>query len=132
MSFAVVERQHRLHRLERQRIILRKPLRPFRAVGNQVIRPDVVLFNEMLPRSALSRYQVELDKGFDLVVSIGTSSVFPYITAPIQQAVREGVPTVEINPGESSISSLVDVHLPLEAAKALEDIAERMTSEPQL
>jgi len=41
------------------------------------------------------------------------------IAAPVQRAARLGIPTVEINPGESEVSSLVDVRLPLGAADAL-------------
>ena len=66
-------------------------------------RPDasnVVLFGEELPASALLRLEHALDAGFDLVCSVGTTSVFPYIAAPVYWARRVGVPTVEINPGE--------------------------------
>ena len=41
------------------------------------IRPDVVLFEEMLPAEAIASMQRELRRGFDAVVSIGTSGCFP-------------------------------------------------------
>ena len=41
------------------------------------VRPDVVLFGETLPSEAVRTYERELRRGFDLVVSVGTTSVFP-------------------------------------------------------
>ncbi|MCA9684579.1 MAG: NAD-dependent protein deacylase, partial [Myxococcales bacterium] len=38
-----------------------------------VIRPDVILFGEMLPSAAITTLGRELDQGFDAVISIGTS-----------------------------------------------------------
>lgn len=84
-----------------------------------MIRPDVVLFGEMLPEGAISRLQQLLDQGIDLVVSIGTSSVFPYIAGPVVWASQEGRPTVEINPGETSVSPYVSHPLRVRAAEAL-------------
>jgi len=60
----------------------------------------VVLFGEMLPMHAVNRLYEELEQGFDLVFSIGTTSVFPYIAGPVMEAKRIGIPTVEINPGQ--------------------------------
>src|SRR5262245_24095661 len=64
-----------------------------------IVRPEVVLFGERLPRDAVAALEHELDRGFDLVVSIGTTSVFPYIAAPVVVARRAQCDTVEINPG---------------------------------
>ncbi len=64
----------------------------------------------------------ELDDGFDLVFSIGTSSVFSYIAEPVRMAAQFGRPTVEINPGVSEVSDLVDVKLTMGAAPALDAI----------
>lgn len=89
-----------------------------------MMRPAVVLFDEMLPEEATTRLQRELSCGFDLYVSIGTSSLFPYIISPILSAHRSGLPTIEINPAiETEISQLVTVHLPMRAAEALEAVA---------
>ena len=94
---------------------------------NAMIRPRVVLFEEMLPVNEIERFQYEFDngRGFDLVVSIGTSAMFPYITAPMQIAASRGVPTVEINPIESELSRYVQIHLPLRAAEALRELEQR-------
>jgi NAD-dependent deacetylase len=89
-----------------------------------VMRPRVVLFEESLPISAMATLREQMLAGFDVVVSVGTSSLFPYITEPVLLCRRAGALTVEINPGQTSISGLVDVKLPLRAAEALQRIAE--------
>lgn len=83
------------------------------------VRPRVVLFGEALPPLAVERLEGALRDGVDLVMSIGTTSVFPYISGPVKQAARMGVPTIEINPGESEVSSLVRVRIPERAAAVL-------------
>ncbi|PRQ09517.1 NAD-dependent deacylase [Enhygromyxa salina] len=87
-----------------------------------VIRPDVILFGEMLPTDAVDMLYRELDLGFDAVVSIGTSAVFPYISGPVHQARQARRPTIEINPGDTEISPLVDLHLRLGASAAMTGI----------
>jgi NAD-dependent deacetylase len=91
-----------------------------------VVRPAVVLFEEMLPAAALDRLQTELQQGFDAVISIGTSALFPYIVAPVIEARRLCKLTIEINPGVTEISELVDFHLRLGAAEAMDALASRI------
>lgn len=88
---------------------------------NQLVRPDVVLFEEQLPVKELKRLYDCAEDVFDMVISIGTSSHFPYITQPLELAARAGVPTVEINPGTTTISDIVDLHVQCGAAQALND-----------
>jgi NAD-dependent deacetylase len=90
-----------------------------------LLRPDVVLFGEMLPAATLERLYAECQAGFDAVFSIGTTSVFPYIAEPVRMAADLGRPTIEINPAASAISDLVDVKLPLGAVAALDAIWRR-------
>ncbi|HYO66434.1 MAG TPA: NAD-dependent protein deacylase [Archangium sp.] len=85
-----------------------------------VVRPEVVLFEELLPPEKVAVMEREFARGFDLVFSIGTSSLFPYITAPVVDAVERQRPTVEINPGRTQLSEVVDVHLQLGAVAACE------------
>src|SRR5579883_2210285 len=85
-----------------------------------VLRPDVVLFGERLPAQQLSTYKEEMARGFDLVFSIGTTSVFPYISAPVLDAYHFRKPSIEINPGETDVSEFVTVKVPLSAALALD------------
>ena len=91
-----------------------------------VIRPDVVLFGEALdPRKVLALEHAEAD-GFDVVFSVGTSSLFPYVVEPVLRAAQAGIPTVEINPGLTDISPLVRYRIATGAAAALHEIAARL------
>jgi NAD-dependent deacetylase len=87
-----------------------------------VLRPDVVLFGEMLPEAGLRTLKAELREGFDIVFSVGTSSVFPYISFPVELARQRDRPAVEINPGTTPVSALVTHRLALTASVALEAI----------
>ena len=89
------------------------------------LRPDVVFFGELLPEGKVERLYREVDRGFDMVISVGTTSVFPYISEPVLRARRAGQPTVEINPGETEISDLVDFRLEMGAMDALVRLWER-------
>ena len=91
-----------------------------------LLRPDVVLFGENLPPGAVARLEQVLEDGVDAVVSVGTSSVFPYIAGPVLWAAEAGIPTIEINPGDTEVSDIVDVRLPLRAAEALPELWRRM------
>jgi NAD-dependent deacetylase len=95
-----------------------------------IVRPDVVLFGEMLPTSAVEAMRRELSRGFDLVVSVGTSAMFPYIAGPVVEAARAGLPTVEINPGETEISALFRHRLRSGAARALDAILAAFLGRP--
>jgi NAD-dependent deacetylase len=87
-----------------------------------ILRPDVVLFGEMLPESGISKLKTELREGFDIVFSVGTTSVFPYISFPVELALQRDKPTVEINPGTTRVSEMVRYRLALGAAVALDAI----------
>lgn len=84
-----------------------------------VIRPDVVLFGELLPPAKVERLEAAQARPFDAVFSIGTSSLFPYIVAPVLVARRQGRPTIEINPLETDVSPLMDIRFPTTASAAL-------------
>ncbi|MEQ8232008.1 MAG: Sir2 family NAD-dependent protein deacetylase, partial [Gammaproteobacteria bacterium] len=101
-------------------------LPPRCAACDGLVRPNVVLFGEMLPSAALERYERELARGFDVVLAIGTTAGFPYIHMPVVEARRRGALTVEINPDETILSDAVDVRLALPAVEALQKIAARM------
>ena len=91
-----------------------------------LVRPRVVLFGEMLPSAAVQHLYAELDQGFDLVFSIGTTSVFPYIAGPVARASQSGFPTVEINPGDTHVSGLVSYKLATGAVVSLRAIREAL------
>jgi NAD-dependent deacetylase len=90
------------------------------------LRPDVVLFGEMLPEAALVQLARIMDKGPDLVFSIGTTSVFPYIAHPVWWAQQNRVAAVEINPSETEVSTLVSHRLKMGAARAMEALWARL------
>lgn len=102
------------------------PMPPSCPECGEVVRPEVVLFGESLPMAELDRLYGELEEGFDLVFSIGTSSVFPYIAQPVAWAAQVGIPTVEINPSFTVLSDIVRHRLPLGAAAAMTAILERL------
>ncbi|MBU3915309.1 NAD-dependent protein deacylase [bacterium] len=85
----------------------------------RMVRPDVVLFDELLSTKKTKNLGEELRKGFDLVFSIGTSSIFPYIAQPLTKAYHDGVPTVEINPTTTRVSNLVDIKITEKAATTM-------------
>jgi NAD-dependent deacetylase len=90
-----------------------------------LLRPDVVLFGEALPADRMRELRHQLRQGFDMVFSVGTTSVFPYIAFPVELAVQRGKPSVEINPGTTRVSDLVTYRLAVGAAAALDAIWSR-------
>lgn len=89
------------------------------------LRPDVVLFEEMLPQNKLDRLTREfIHNPPDVLLVAGTTALFPYISHPEAVARHAGRVTVEINPDETVLSDLVtfrftqgaDVVLPALAA----------------
>ena len=87
-----------------------------------VVRPAVVLFGELLSIPKVALLDRELRKGFDVIFSIGTTSVFPYIASPVLTAAQAGIPTIEINPGVTEVSGVVDIKLSMGAAEAFDTI----------
>ncbi len=100
----------------------RLPMPPSCAECGAMMRPEAVLFGEMLPQHEVQTLVRELERGFDVVLSIGTSSLFPYIAEPVLQARARGIPTVEINPGRTDISDFVHHKLSGRAAPVLDAI----------
>jgi NAD-dependent deacetylase len=84
-----------------------------------LVRPDVVLFGELLPPAALARYEHELACGFDVMFAIGTTAAFAYIHQPLAAAAARGCVTIEINPDETVLSALVQYRLSMGARDAL-------------
>ena len=96
----------------------------------RLVRPDVVLFGEMLPQRALFALEQTLLGGLDLIVSVGTTSVFPYIAEPIHFGREYGIPTVEINPDETCVSAAVEHVWRTGAADAMTQVMERLRGMP--
>ncbi|HWN68868.1 MAG TPA: hypothetical protein VNM90_14620, partial [Haliangium sp.] len=85
-----------------------------------LIRPDVVLFGEWLPEAAVAENATQLQRGFDIIFSIGTTSAFPYIAGPVVSARRAGIPTVEINPSATLVSHFAEHRIRAGARDTLE------------
>ncbi len=95
-----------------------------------VYRPAVVLFGEMLPEDKIARLYAELlDSPPDLVISVGTSAMFPYIVQPMLVAASAGKLTIEINPEPTEISDFVAFHIKAKAGQALPAIAAALTDQ---
>jgi NAD-dependent deacetylase len=90
-----------------------------------IVRPDVVLFGEELPPTKMDRLWAELQIGFDIVFSVGTSSVFPYIAAPVLSAWDQGKTSVEINPESTAVFSRVRTRIRGGAAEVLDALWRR-------
>lgn len=82
------------------------------------LRPDVVWFGETLPPQALDA-ALEAARQCDLFFSIGTSSlVQPAASLPLI-ALQNNIPTVEINPSPTPITTQVTYALPGPAGEIL-------------
>lgn len=121
-----------LHQIKCTRCDYRERVEDYRGLADlplcpncdAVLRPDVVLFEESLDPEKIRRLEAELWTGFDVVFSIGTSSLFDYIVAPLRFAQAAGKTTVEINPDFTAMSELVEIKLHARAAAALDRIWE--------
>jgi NAD-dependent deacetylase len=89
-------------------------------------RPDVVLYEESLPVLVLESFVREQERGFDVVFSVGTTSLCPYVSQPIWSAARRGVPVVEINPERTVISSLANYRFAGPAGETLQQLMREM------
>lgn len=99
---------------------------PHCPICGQLVRPDVVLFEEMLPTRKLILLEAELSAGFDVAFSVGTSALFAYIAAPMAHLREQGGFTVEINPTESAVSHVVNLVVRERAASFLDALAQTL------
>jgi NAD-dependent deacetylase len=89
-----------------------------------VLRPNAVFFGEMLPVDRLARLRAEfLVDVPDVVISVGTSAMFPYIIEPVYVAARAGKVTVEVNVERTMLSDYVDYFVQGRAGEVLPLIA---------
>lgn len=101
---------------------LQRPLPPLCKHCHGVLRPPVVLFEEMLPERALETLYEEMAKGFDAVLSIGTTASFPYIHEPVLRTRVSGGFTAEINPTPTDHSAGMDVFLGCRALEVMDEL----------
>jgi len=94
-----------------------------------VLRPAVVLFEEMLPERALARLQEQSRIGFDAVLVVGTTASFGYILEPIWRARQSGGLVVEVNLQPTDINPLANPSLQGRAADVLPHLLRHISSD---
>ncbi len=137
-SSNVIEIHGNLKRIQCTRCDFRETVRDYTHLASlprcdgcdSLLRPQVVLFEEALPLPELERLDRELQRGFDMVFSIGTTSVFPYISQPLWMAKARGMPTIEINPDRTEVSEMVDYRIEAGAAETLQRLHDCLESSP--
>ncbi len=108
------------------------PALPLCPTCDGILRPDVVLFGEMLPHEPLHRLHDDfLVTPPDLVLVAGTSALFPYIVEPVLRARAAGKLTVEINPEPTLLSEHVAHSLRGPAEELLPALAAQLPEEPR-
>jgi NAD-dependent deacetylase len=86
----------------------------------EVMRPDIVWFGEELPGQPVERIvHYLLEGGIDLCLVIGTEATFGYIVQWALQAREAGAMVVDVDPRDTGLGSLVDVHLQGKAGEVL-------------
>ncbi len=87
-----------------------------------VLKPDIVFFNEPIPKFALSRSIAEADKS-DVMLIIGTNAeVYPANTIPVK-AKDSGATLIEININKSGYSdTITDIFIEGKASEVMEEI----------
>ncbi|MEQ8316897.1 MAG: NAD-dependent deacylase [Phycisphaerales bacterium] len=79
---------------------------PPRSEAGGVLRPDIVLFGEMLPTEAIEAAERAV-MSCDLFLTIGTSAVVYPAAGYIDLAISRGVPSIEINPDATPMTGSV-------------------------
>lgn len=87
---------------------------------SRTLRPDVVLFEELLDPGELDRVAEFVDTGVDLALVVGTTARFPYLLEPIWRVAATGGRIVEINPEPVLPSTIVTMTVADRAAPTLE------------
>lgn len=93
-----------------------------------VLRPPVVLFEEMLPERAINTLYAQLAEGFEVVVTIGTSASFAYIVEPVLRARKAGGFTADINPAKTQLSDAADLYIGGKALDVLQELLSHIPS----
>lgn len=101
---------------------LQRTLPPLCRLCGGVLRPPVVLFQEMLPEQALETLHAEMAKGFDAVLSIGTTASFPYIHEPVVRARVCGGFTAQINLTPTDQTAQMDVFFACRAVHVMGEL----------
>lgn len=90
-----------------------------------LLRPDIVLFGELLPRAAFDA-AVEGAKSADVCLLLGTSGIVHPAAGLPRQAKRQGATLVEVNPEATELSDLCDIDIRGKTGEVLPDIEQAM------
>lgn len=103
-------------------------MQPPRCIGcGGLIRPSVVWFGESLPGRVLTRAMLESER-CDVCMVVGTSGVvYPAAQLPYW-AHQKGAHVIEVNPEETPISAIADIHLRAASGDLLPRLIERMVA----
>jgi NAD-dependent deacetylase len=106
------------------RLLEQAPAPPCPSCG-AIVKPDVVLFGELLPEGKIDR-AFELAHGAALLLVIGSSlEVWPIATLP-QETVAAGGRVAIVNRGPTSFDDLADVRIDAGAGEVLSAVLERL------
>lgn len=73
---------------------------------NKMCRPDIIFFNENLPRNKVGHIYEFIDTKPEMVVIIGTSLQFTYLKTMVNEVRTNGGTVIHINPDESYSSNV--------------------------
>ncbi len=86
----------------------------------EIMRPDIVWFGENLPWQPVEQiHHYFLEGRIDLCLVVGTEASFGYILQWALQAHEAGAMLVDVNPRDSGLGSIIDVHLRGKAGEVL-------------
>ena len=91
-----------------------------------VLKPDIVFFEELIPREVLAAVECEIARS-DLLMVIGTTAeVYPAAQIPYEIK-RKGSKIIEVNPNFSAITdTLTDIFIQARAIEALKAINKKL------
>jgi NAD-dependent deacetylase len=90
-----------------------------------VVKDDIVMFGEPIPRDVLAACQAEAERS-DCIIVVGTSAVvYPAASLPLIVYDKGGV-VIEINPLENDLSSICDVVVRASSGEAMPALVEAL------
>jgi len=90
-----------------------------------VVKDDIVMFGEPIPRDVLEACQIEAGRS-DCIIVAGTSAVV-YPAASLPLIVKEkGGTIIEVNPHESELSGICDISIRASSGEALPALVEEI------
>ena len=104
----------------------REPPDPCPSCGD-AIKFDTVMFGEPIPRDTMAAAREQFDRA-NCVLAIGTSASVRPASGLMWIARANGAKIIEINPAETSLTSICDIVIRAEAGEALSGLLEVMAS----